>query len=133
MKFTIDRTPPTISLTALDPHAGTSGGPMVLDRPGRLRAVTRDALSGVQSVDYSLDGRLWTGYSDDVRFDRTLVVANPGPHRISIRAVDMAGNRAELDDQQLTVLDQAAPSPSPGASPTPRLSPGSKPAPSPSR
>jgi Peptidase_C39 like family len=135
LKFTIDRTPPVLSLVPLDSHSGPvhtlafrpladdpATGP-VLDRPGQLRLAASDTLSGVQSIDYQLDGSPWTSYSDDVSFRRTLLVPTVGTHSISVRATDLAGNSSELDNQPFTVVDTSTPSPSPSSSPSPTPTP----------
>ena len=120
LKFTIDRTAPSLDMAWLDVdgRAAASGMP-TLDRPGRLELVAGDRLSGVQQVEYRLDDGAWTAYSDDVSFHRILSVPAPGPHRISVRAADVAGNSAVLDDIAFIVLDQPADPPPPGATPPP--------------
>jgi hypothetical protein len=135
LKLTIDRTPPVLSLVPLDSHSGPvhtlalrpladdpATGP-VLDRPGQLRLAASDTLSGVQSIDYQLDGSPWTPYSDDVSFRRTLAIPTLGAHSISVRATDLAGNSSELDNQPFTVVDTSTPSPSPSSSPSPTPTP----------
>jgi hypothetical protein len=123
-KFTIDHTPPVLSLRGLNLLTTGRRGfsapapTMVLARPGQLRLSAVDTLSGVDSIRYSLDHSDWTPYTDDVSFGRTLVVPNVGTHVISIIATDAAGNTADLDAQTFDVQD-AAPSPSPSATPTP--------------
>ncbi|HSR25370.1 MAG TPA: hypothetical protein VLW53_17575, partial [Candidatus Eisenbacteria bacterium] len=127
LKFTIDRTPPVLSLQPLAPRGGgphtSFAGPsgIVLDRPGQLRLGASDTLSGVDRIDYQLDGADPAAYSDDVSFVRTLVIPQVGTHTISIRATDVAGNIAVLNDQAFDVVDATpapTPSPSPSASPT---------------
>ncbi|HXM57297.1 MAG TPA: C39 family peptidase [Candidatus Dormibacteraeota bacterium] len=125
LKFTIDRTPPVLSLqTAAQRVVRTMAyrpdvSGLVLERPGRLRLAAQDTLSGVDRIDYRLDGAPLAAYSDDVSFVRTLTVPQVGTHTISIRATDVAGNVAALSDQTFEVVDTATPSPSPSASPTP--------------
>src|SRR5262249_28515338 len=70
---------------------------------------------------YQLDGGPLTPYSDDISFNRILLVPAPGPHSISIIATDLARNTATLANQVFFVHDVAAPTPppSPPATPTP--------------
>jgi hypothetical protein len=126
VKFTIDRTPPVITLRPLDLHAGPihtlafhpMGTPtgMVLDLPGQLRMGATDTLSGVARVDYSLDGSDWKQSSNDVNLYPTLAIRTVGTHSVSVRATDLAGNMSELDDQTFQVVN-STPSPSPSPSP----------------
>ncbi len=127
--FTIDRTPPVLSIKPLNLHLGAihtlfafrpyaDASSIVLDRPGMLRLAAVDTLSGVDSIEYQLDGSDWNAYSDDVSFVRTLVVPTVGTHTISIRARDLARNVGEVDGLTFDVVD-STPSPSPSASPTP--------------
>lgn len=136
VKFTIDHTAPVLGLRPLNLHVGpihtmafrpaADPADVVLDRPGRLSLAAADTLSGVASVEYRLDGSDWTPYSDDVSFGRPLVVGTVGTHTASIRATDLAGNVAELDDQPFEVVD-STPSPSPSPTPTPTPTPTRRP------
>jgi hypothetical protein len=142
IKFTIDRTPPVLSLVPLNRLGGGAPRPalgraftaytastgstiaadtsgVVLTRPGRLRLGAQDTLSGVERIDYQLDGSPLAAYSDDVSFVRTLTVDAVGTHTVSLRATDAAGNVALADGLTFEVVDVATPSPSPSASPTP--------------
>ena len=146
LKFTIDRTPPVLSLVPIGVrasfHAATLGvsgrgfsafdasaPALVLDRPGRLRLGAVDTLSGVDSIEYQLDGASQAAYSDDVSFVRTLVVTTVGLHTITVTATDIAGNRSVLADQVFEVQDAAQATPTP--SPTPTATPTRRPTPTP--
>lgn len=111
MKFTIDRTPPSVGLTLLNPIDSSQSGAAIprLSRPGELRINSSDKLTGVQLIEYSLDGGNWTPYSDDVSFSRVLRVQGLGYHIISYRALDVAGNVSETRDQAFRVINVAAP------------------------
>jgi hypothetical protein len=136
LKFTIDHTPPVLSLQALNPHTlafhPALSGPapegalrpldpistgIVLDKPGKLRLVAQDPLSGVDSVEYNLNGAGWTPYSDDNSFHRTVLATTVGTNTIAIRASDVATNVA-VEEFSFEVVD-TTPSPSPSPSPTP--------------
>jgi hypothetical protein len=139
-KVTIDRTPPVLSLMPLNQRGGgvlhaafgrrgfgvaaaADTSPVVLDRPGQLRLGAVDRLSGVDGIEYRLDGSDLTAYSDDVSFVRTLVVPGVGTHTITVVATDVAGNRSVMADQTFQVQDSATPSPSPSPIPTPTRRP----------
>jgi len=148
LKFTIDRTPPVLSLRPLNQLGGgvrpalgraftaytassADQSGLVLTRPGRLRLGAVDPLSGVDRIDYQLDGAALTTYSDDTSFVRTLTVDQVGTHTISLRATDAAGNVAVANGLTFDVVDTATPSPSPSASPSPTPTPTRRPTPTP--
>ncbi|MCK0116106.1 plastocyanin/azurin family copper-binding protein [Isoptericola sp. S6320L] len=54
--------------------------------------------SGVESVEYDLDGAGWTGYTE------ALVLDEPGEHTVSYRATDAAGNVSEVGSVTVTVV-----------------------------
>jgi hypothetical protein len=140
-KVTIDHRLPLISLTPLNPVSAAAAAALggraararfavptgiTLGMPGQLRLNASDTLSGVQSIEYQLDGSAWTPYLDDVNFKgaahQTLSVPVAGDHLISIRATSMAGTQATQLDLPFTVLDVKAP-----ATPTPTPVPTSRP------
>jgi hypothetical protein len=146
-KFTIDKTPPTLVIDFLDPvaikAAATKPPPPplpfpflavpnvetpLLERPGQLQIPHHDSLSGVHEIDYSLDGGAWTPYTDQVNDMRVLSVDQVGPHTISIKGIDLAGNQTGILTQPFIVVDVVAPplpTPTPAATPTPSPSPSS--------
>ncbi|WP_197319108.1 OmpL47-type beta-barrel domain-containing protein [Saccharomonospora sp. NB11] len=59
----------------------------------------QDSGSGVDSVEYDLDGAGFTGYSEPV------TVAEPGDHTVQYRATDRAGNTSEVGSVTFTVVE----------------------------
>jgi hypothetical protein len=125
VKFTIDRTPPAVDLGFLNPMAVTAAASTVpaattplLQRPGRIRLLAKDKLSGVDELDYSLDGGAWMPNGDDVSASRDILVDQPGMHTIAYKAVDLAGNVSPVVVQSFIVSGApATPGPSPSPSP----------------
>src|SRR5262249_62205950 len=90
--FTIDHSAPVVDLSLLNPRsfgavdAHLPGGPRVVsskypgvDKPGRVQVTSGDTLSGVKTIQTSLDGAPLTGYSNDNLFTPVLLV-NQSPH-----------------------------------------------------
>jgi hypothetical protein len=143
-KFTIDKTPPVVDLTLLNPRA--SGAKLgerpisnadssvvraqsypLVDKPGKVRVATGDTLSGVQEIKTSLDGGALTEYSSDTTFNPVLVVQQGGDHSLKIQSFDAAGNMKEVT-KYFTVYEYIAPKPTPLPPPTrctTALNPGS--------
>jgi len=134
-KFTIDKTPPSVDLTLLNPRASsaklgqlppspTGSGPVgavsypLVDKPGKIQVVSGDTLSGVQDIKTSLDGGALSQYSSDNKFNRVLVVTKGGDHSLKIQSFDAAGNVREVT-KYFTVYEPPVPSPSPPPPPPP--------------
>jgi hypothetical protein len=134
-KFTIDKTPPVVDLTLLNPRASgaklrerpisQAGSSVVraqsyplVDKPGKVRVATGDTLSGVQEIKTSLDGGALTEYSSDTTFARVLVVQQGGDHSLKIQSFDAAGNMKEVT-KYFTVYEYIAPKPTPPPPPPP--------------
>ncbi|MEV0889862.1 plastocyanin/azurin family copper-binding protein [Promicromonospora sp. NPDC050262] len=64
-----------------------------------VQILAEDAGSGVETVEYNLDGDGWTAYTDPVIVDVT------GAHEVSYRATDAAGNTSEPGSVELVVVD----------------------------
>src|SRR5262249_2047461 len=90
--FTIDNTPPQV--TALEAHAGKDGV--------EVSGAAADGQGGPQRLDLRIDDGAWHSLSPDgglsdapkLTFRRLLPDLAPGPHLVSVRAVDAAGNAA---------------------------------------
>lgn len=82
LSFRVDKTPPTITFTP----SGTSGSGGWYTSPVSLTITATDALSGVASVEYRLDGGIWT--------TGTSLVLGDGEHTLEARATDLSGNRS---------------------------------------
>jgi len=133
IKFTIDKTPPAVDLTLLNPRAagamlrvwpatGTNSQSSypVINQPGMVRVSTSDTLSGVQEIKTSLDGGALSMYSSDTTFAKVLVVPQSGDHSLKIQSFDAAGNMKEVT-KYFTVYGAVAPPPT--RPPSPRPSP----------
>ncbi|MFJ8579575.1 OmpL47-type beta-barrel domain-containing protein [Micromonospora sp. NPDC093277] len=98
-----DTTPPTVTATVTgdrDADGAYVGGATVT-----LSA--SDADSGVDRVEYSLDGQPYAGYTTPV------TVTQPGQHTVTYRATDKAGNTSSPQQVSFTVVDPPAPDTTP--------------------
>jgi len=98
-----DTTPPTV--TAQITGARDGAGNYVGTATATLTAT--DAGSGVQTVEYSLDGAAWTAYSAPV------VVDGVGAHMLHYRATDVAGNTSAEQMAHFTVVAPPVPDTTP--------------------
>ena len=94
-----DTTPPAV--TAEVTGEQDADGAYVGSATVQVRA--EDTGSGVESVEYSLDGAAYAPYTDPVVVDVT------GPHTVSYRATDAAGNTSEPGSVDLVVVGGADP------------------------
>lgn len=62
-----------------------------LSSAGRVSAVGTDSASGMQRLEYSLDGSTWGDLS-------SVVTATPKPESLSVRAIDRAGNASTVQE-----------------------------------
>ena len=132
--FTIDHSAPVVDLSLLNPRSfgaidaqRPSGAGVVsskypgVDKPGKVQVVSGDTLSGVKTIQTSLDGAALKGYSNDTNFDPLLVVNQSGDHSLRIVSTDAAGNVKDIT-KYFTVFG-AVPTPSPSPKPTPTTAP----------
>jgi putative cell wall-binding protein len=92
VSFVIDMTPPEVSDDALDSYRGTAS----------ILLSATDALSGVASVSYSLNGgvdQVVAGAS------ATVMVSQPGDHVLSYYATDRAGNVSSTAQVEFEVVE----------------------------
>ncbi|HEX2134005.1 MAG TPA: hypothetical protein VHH15_20865 [Actinophytocola sp.] len=90
-----DGTAPTVSATVVgeqDADGNYLGSALVT-------VTAEDEGSGVDSVEYSLDGGAWTAYTEAVQ------VGDAGAHTFAYRATDVAGNVSEEGSESFTVVD----------------------------
>jgi hypothetical protein len=151
MKFTIDKTPPALGVTLVNPIQGPAISTQIfnplasasaslphmaqllsakiyaaevvptLARPGKVTIEALDTLSGMNTVQYSLDGAPMVPYSDETNNHRQLTVDQPGPHTLTVKAVDLAGNPTPAGTRAFIVEPPVvAPTPTPTATPTQR-------------
>jgi hypothetical protein len=135
-KFTIDKTPPSVDLTLLNPRASgaklgelpashSASSPVsaasypLIDKPGKVRVLTGDTLSGVQQIKTSLDGGALSEYSSDTTFSRVIVVPESGDHSLRMQSFDAAGNMKEVTKYFTVYGYVPPPSPTPPRPPPP--------------
>ncbi|MCT2584313.1 OmpL47-type beta-barrel domain-containing protein [Actinophytocola gossypii] len=90
-----DSTAPTVSATVVgeqDADGNYLGSAVVT-------VTAEDEGSGVDTVEYSLDGGEWTAYTEAVQ------VSGAGAHTFAYRATDVAGNVSEEGTESFTVVD----------------------------
>ncbi|GGM23467.1 OmpL47-type beta-barrel domain-containing protein [Promicromonospora citrea] len=94
-----DTTPPTVTahVTGEQDEDGAYVG------QAAVHLMAEDESSEVASVEYDLDGAGWTDYGDAV------VVDVNGPHTLTYRATDTAGNTSEPESVSLVVVGGADP------------------------
>jgi len=102
----VDEAPPTVS-ASLDP-AEPNGDPApgyegTYNTPVQVTLEATDEGSGVDSVEYSLDGGEWTTYEDPV------TVEDEGAHTLEYRATDVAGNVSEPGSVSFEIKADACP------------------------
>ncbi len=168
LKFTIDKTPPALGVTLVNPLQGPAISTQIfsplasasaslphvaqllsakiyadeavptLARPGKVTIEALDTLSGLNTVTYSLDGAPMVPYSDETNNHRQLTVDQPGPHTLTVQALDLAGNRTPLSTRDFIVQPPvvvATPTPTPTPTParpgTPTPTPTATPVPTP--
>jgi hypothetical protein len=88
-----DTTPPTVTAT-VDGEKNADGA--YLDA-ARVSLTAADE-SGVESVEYALDGGAWTTYTEPV------LVTEIGEHTVGYRATDTAGNTSEMQEVSFEVV-----------------------------
>ncbi|MFU8855313.1 OmpL47-type beta-barrel domain-containing protein, partial [Micromonospora sp. SL1-18] len=90
-----DTTPPTV--TASVTGQKDANGAYVGSATVTLSAI--DTESGVDRIEYSLDGGAYAGYSAPV------TVNQPGQHTVTYRATDKAGNTSSSQQVSFTVVE----------------------------
>lgn len=92
----VDTTPPTLSLSA----NGTQGANSWYTSDVTIKANASDALSGIASVQYRIDGGSWKAGS-------SVDFSSEGSHTLDFLAVDQAGN--QVTASQMVKLDKTLP------------------------
>ncbi|WP_216853801.1 DUF4175 domain-containing protein [Phytoactinopolyspora halotolerans] len=89
-----DTTPPQVAAEV----AGDQNGDGDYVGSATVTVTATDADSGVDTVEYDLDGAGWQPYTGPV------TVTEPGEHTLRYRATDNAGNTSEIDSVAFTVV-----------------------------
>ncbi|MGH8776289.1 MAG: ThuA domain-containing protein [Jiangellaceae bacterium] len=102
----VDETPPTVTAT-LDP-AEPNGDPApgfegTYNTPVGVTLAAEDEGSGVDTIEYALDGGDWTAY------DGPFEVADEGSHTVQYRATDVAGNISQTGEESFAIKNDACP------------------------
>ncbi|MFE7503956.1 OmpL47-type beta-barrel domain-containing protein [Promicromonospora sp. NPDC057488] len=90
----VDETAPTVTTQV----TGEQDGDGAYIASATVAILAEDEGSGVESVEYELDGDGWTAYTDPVVVDVT------GAHTVRYRATDAAGNLSEPGSVELVVV-----------------------------
>ncbi|MFJ3406639.1 OmpL47-type beta-barrel domain-containing protein [Promicromonospora sp. NPDC090134] len=91
----VDETAPTVTTQV----TGEQDGDGAYIASATVAILAEDAGSGVESVEFDLDGDGWTAYTEPVVVDVT------GAHTVRYRATDAAGNTSEPGSVELVVVD----------------------------
>ncbi|MER7168849.1 family 16 glycoside hydrolase [Micromonospora sp. NPDC000207] len=89
-----DTTAPTVSASV----AGQQNNAGAFVGAATVTLTASDAESGVESIEYSLDGAAFAAYTGP------LTVNEPGEHRVDYRATDVAGNTSAVQSVDFTVV-----------------------------
>ncbi|WP_434742901.1 OmpL47-type beta-barrel domain-containing protein [Micromonospora sp. SH-82] len=89
-----DTTAPTVSASV----AGQQNNAGAFVGAATVTLTASDAESGVESIEYSLDGAEYAAYTGP------LTVNEPGEHRVDYRATDVAGNTSAVQSVDFTVV-----------------------------
>jgi hypothetical protein len=101
-----DTTPPTVTATLDPPEPNGDPAPGYEGTYHTPVEVTLDALddeSGVDTVEYALDGGDWTAY------EGPFTVSDDGEHTVAYRATDVAGNTSEEGSVTFEIKSDACP------------------------
>ncbi|WP_327044647.1 hypothetical protein OG320_23215 [Microbispora sp. NBC_01189] len=92
-----DTTPPTVSAAV----SGTKDADGNYVDSATVTITATDAESGVDTVEYSVDGQPFASYT------KALVVDQPGRHTVGYRATDKAGNASDVGSVTFTVVSSS--------------------------
>ncbi|MCW3845584.1 chitobiase/beta-hexosaminidase C-terminal domain-containing protein, partial [Micromonospora yasonensis] len=92
-----DTTPPTVTASV----TGEKDANGAYVRSATVTLTASDSGSGVDRVEYSLDGQPYAVYTAPV------TVNQPGQHTVSYRATDKAGNTSSAQQVSFTVVEPA--------------------------
>jgi cytochrome c len=101
-----DETAPTVSavLDPAEPNGDAAPGyEGTYNTPVTVTLDAADEGSGVDTVEYAVDGGAWTSYSEPV------TVAAEGAHTVDYRATDQAGNVSAIGSESFEIKDDACP------------------------
>ncbi|WP_285782992.1 plastocyanin/azurin family copper-binding protein [Microbispora sp. NBRC 16548] len=98
-----DTTPPTVSAAV----SGTKDADGDYVDSATVTISATDTESGVDTVEYSVDGQPFASYT------KALVIDQPGAHTVSYRATDKAGNTSDVATADFTVVVASPPAETP--------------------
>ncbi len=101
--YTVDNTPPVSTITVGNPQY-SSDGKLYIGGSTNIAIIAEDALSGVQKIEYSIDGGAFTAYAGSF----TLGSLGDGAHTVTYRSVDNVQNTESARDLAV-VLDKTPP------------------------
>ncbi len=101
IKFTVDRTPPTVSISYPQPNASLSG-------VVAINGTAQDVTAGIRKVEIRIDGTIWKNAVGTLNWRYSWnATALLGEHMIEVRSVDKAGLQSSVISMNVTVAPTA--------------------------
>ena len=101
VSFTVDTTPPTVSISYPQPNSSVSGVVSV-------NGTAQDTTSGIRKVEIRIDGGVWKNAVGTLNWRYSWnATALSGEHSIEVRSVDKAGLQSGIVSMNVTVAPKA--------------------------